>query len=105
LCAISPKLYDFAMPAFPVESKGSDGSVVADAPAIPLAQLESTRLVTNWPVTYGVGLLLSIRGCKYLEWEQERKVLLERHEKDRRDKPWKKMNSSHKKLMFSSFCP
>jgi hypothetical protein len=101
LCAISPKLYDFAMPAFPVESKGSDGR----CPSNPVSQLESTRLVTNWPVTYGVGLLLSIRGCKYLEWEQERKVLLERHEKDRRDKPWKKMNSSHKKLMFSPFCP
>ena len=26
----------------------------------PVSQIESTRLVTNWPVIYGVGLLLNI---------------------------------------------
>ena len=27
-----------------------------------------------------------MRGCKYLEWDGERKVLLERWERDRRDR-------------------
>src|SRR5450755_2951830 len=32
-----------------------------------------------------------MRGCKYLEWERERKVLLERWERDQRDKRGEKM--------------
>jgi hypothetical protein len=43
------------------QNTSNRASVATDASNNPVSQLESTRLVTNWPVTYGVGLLLSIR--------------------------------------------
>src|SRR5271170_6699576 len=50
------------------------------------ARLDSVLSNTLFPAGCSWCAEFCMRRCKYLEWERERKVLLERWERDRRDR-------------------